>query len=84
MFEVDGRTWASRIREEGQLVGERQPRFRSGAPLAASLARLLEAITAPERLAEIGEWPLACQSSEDLLARVRGVPSTGARIAQRA
>ena len=48
-------------------------RVRFGRALAGSLAALLEGITDADRLEDIGEWLLVCDSGEALLARLRQV-----------
>ena len=49
----------------------RQARVRFGRALARSLAYLLEAVTDANRLEEIGEWLLVCDSGDAFLARLR-------------
>jgi len=84
MMETEGLTWADRIRAEGRRKwhaegrreGERklilrQARIRFGEQLADSLAVLLERIADVDRLEEIGEWLLDCDSGDSLLKRVR-------------
>ncbi|MDE0108222.1 MAG: Rpn family recombination-promoting nuclease/putative transposase [Bryobacterales bacterium] len=62
-------------RDEGRREGERklllrQARIRFGEALARSLATRLEGIADAERLEEIGEWLLVCDSGDALLARL--------------
>ncbi len=83
MLETESMTWADRMRAEGRregrqeaLAGERrlllrQARIRFGEALAGSLAALLEGIADANRLEEIGEWLLVCDSGDALLARLR-------------
>ena len=66
-------------REEGREQGLererklllRQARVRFGDTLERSMATLLEAVTDADRLEEIGEWLLVCDSGEAFLARLR-------------
>ncbi len=81
MPETEPRIWADRIREEGLKRGHaeglerklllRQARVRFGRVLARSIASLLEPVTDADRLEDIGEWLLACDSGEAFLARLR-------------
>ena len=79
MLETEPRTWADRIRDEGREQGLererklllRQTRVRFGDTLERSMATLLEAVTDADRLEEIGEWLLVCDSGEAFLARLR-------------
>ena len=63
-------------RIEGRCEGERKlilrlARIRFGEKLADSLTARLEGIADADRLEEIGEWLLVCDSGEALLARLR-------------
>ena len=63
-------------RLQGRCEGERKlilrlARIRFGDKLAGSLTARLEGIDDPDRLEEIGEWLLVCDSGEALLARLR-------------
>ena len=85
MLETERVTWADRIRNEGRdegrregrdegLAGERklllrQARIRFGEALAGSLAALLDGIADADRLEQVGEWLLVCDSGDALLAR---------------
>ncbi|MDE0101431.1 MAG: hypothetical protein OXN89_03545 [Bryobacterales bacterium] len=87
MLEQEPRTWADRIRAEeraevrAEMRAEmqrslvamllRQARLRFGGGLAMRLANRLEGITDTERLQDIGEWLLVCESGDALLARLR-------------
>ena len=83
MLETEPRTWADRIRDEGREQGREQglererklllrlARVRFGDTLERSMATLLEPITDADRLEEIGEWLLVCESGEAFLARLR-------------
>jgi len=81
MLETEPRTWADRMRDEGRAEGLererklllRQARVRFGGALVGSLAAVLEGIADPDRLEEIGEWLLVCDTGEALLARLRQV-----------
>ena len=79
-------TWADRIRDEGRregrdegLAGERKlllrlARIRFGDALAGSLAALLDGIADADRLEQVGEWLLVCDSGDALLARLGQQP----------
>ena len=78
MLETESQTWADRMRAEGRDEGRRdgerklllrQARIRFGEALARSLAAKLEGIADADRLEEIGEWLLVCDSGDALLAR---------------
>jgi hypothetical protein len=89
MLETEPRTWADRMRDEGReqglqagreegLARERKlllrlARVRFGGALVGSLPSLLEGIADTDRLEEIGEWLLVCDTGEALLARLRQV-----------
>ena len=65
-------------RDEG-LAGERKlllrlARIRFGEALAGSLAALLEGIADADRLEQVGEWLLVCDSGDALLARLGQQP----------
>ena len=79
MLETESLTWADRMRAEGRDEGRRegerklllrQARIRFGEALARRLATRLEAIADVERLEEIGEWLLVCDSGDALLSRL--------------
>ena len=71
MLETESLTWADRMRAEGERkLLLRQARIRFGEALARSLATRLEAIADADRLEEIGEWLLVCDSGDALLARL--------------
>ncbi len=83
MLETEPRTWADRIRDEGREKGRaanlererklllRLARVRFGRALARRMASLLEPISDADRLEEIGEWLLVCNSGEAFLTRLR-------------
>ena len=71
MLETESLTWADRMRAEGERkLLLRQARIRFGEALARSLAARLEGIADADRLEEIGEWLLVCDSGDALLARL--------------
>ncbi len=79
MLETESLTWADRMRaagrDEGLREGERnlllrQARIRFGEALARNLAARLEGIADVDRLEEIGEWLLVCDSADALLTRL--------------
>lgn len=78
MLETESETWADRMRAEGRreaLEGERklllrQARIRFGDALAGSLAAPLDRIADADRLEQIGEWLMVCDSGDALLARL--------------
>ena len=49
----------------------RQAQLRFGTETATALAPLLERVTDPEQLTQIGEWIILCVTGKDLLDRVR-------------
>ena len=76
LLESWGMTWADKMREQGRLEGLRQmlvvlAERRSGKSTAKSLSKLLEPITDPQRLIEVGIWLGDGISGEALLARLR-------------
>ena len=58
------------IAEERSLVCRMAAR-KFAADTAPRLSALLEDVADPERLAQVGEWIIECETGEDLLARVR-------------
>ena len=69
-------TWAEKMREQGRLKGLREmlvtfAERRIGDSTAQSLSKLLEPITDPQRLIEVGIWLGDGISGEALLARLR-------------
>ena len=42
------------------------------AETAPRMSALLERLRDPERLAEVGDWIIECETEEELLARVQG------------
>lgn len=66
--------WRAEGRAEGQAeVVRRQAAPKFGAETAERLAGRLAAIADPERVGEVGEWLLECESGEELLDRVEGL-----------
>ncbi len=87
MLETESVTWADRIRDEGRREGRdeglvagerklllRQARIRFGESLAGSLAAVLDGIADADRLEQVGEWLLVCDSGDALLARLGQQP----------
>ena len=63
--------WRAEGRTEGQAeVMRRQAARKFGPETAERLAGRLAEIADPERVGEVGEWLLECESGEDLLDRV--------------
>ena len=60
----------------------RQAASRFGEDTAGRLSEALAQVADPERLAEVGEWLVRCDTGAELLARVAGMaggrPGTGA------
>ena len=75
--------WTAQWRAEGQAeVMRRQAARKFGVVTADRLAEELERVRDPERVVEIGEWLIECESGEELLDRVRrkcmaAAPSAG-------
>ena len=55
----------------------RQAASRFGEDTAARLSETLAQVTDPERLAEVGEWLVQCDTGAELLARVAGMAGGG-------
>ena len=62
------------IEQERRLLS-RQAARKFEAETAPRLSALLERVADPERLAEVGEWIIACETEEELLARVQAAIS---------
>ena len=72
MLEAESMTWADRMRAKGERkLILRQARIRFGEQLADRLSGLLDGVADTDRLEEIGEWLLVCDSGDTLLARLR-------------
>ena len=72
--------WLAEGRVEGQAeVMRRQAARKFGAVMADRLAEELERVHDPERVVEIGEWLIECESGEELLDRVRRMRMTEVR-----
>ena len=79
--------WLAEGRVEGRAKGQsevmrRQAARKFGVVTADRLAEELERVRDPERVVEIGEWLIECESGEELLDRVRrkcmaAAPSAG-------
>ena len=79
LLESRGMNWAERMceegREQGRLIGRREmlmekAKNRIGESMAQSLAKLLEPVSDPERILEIGDWLDEGIGGEALLARL--------------
>ena len=75
--------WIAQGRAEGRTEGQiavmrRLAARKFGAETADRLAGHLAKISDPERLGEVGEWLLECDSGEELLARVARLCETAA------
>ena len=53
---------------------------RFGVATAERLAALLALITDTERLAEVGDWLVQCDTAADFLARVDAAPAEGREL----
>ena len=72
MLEAESMTWADRMRAKGERkLILRLARIRFGEQLADRLTGLLDGVADTDRLEEIGEWLLVCDSGDALLARLR-------------
>ena len=91
MLQQVGMDWSAKLRAEGRMEGRiegrtegqaavicRQATWKFGLDTADRLAGYLAEITDPERLGEIGEWLLECDSGEALLDRVARLCETAA------
>jgi len=68
----------ARGRAAERALLRRQARSRFGETCAGQLEQLIEAVDDPDRLADIGEWIIDCESGEALLLRVRKLTGRGA------
>ena len=64
-------------RAEERALLERMAASRFGADTAGRLSAVLAEIADPERLAEIGEWLVRCETAEEFLARADSVRGAG-------
>ena len=68
-----------RGREEGleheRFLLRRMAASRFGAGTAERLSEVLAHISEPERMAEVGEWLVRCDTGAELLARVEPAPA---------
>ena len=72
--------WLAEGRAEGRAeVMRRQAARKFGAMTADRLAEELERVHDPERVVEVGEWLIECESGEELLDRVKRMGTTAAR-----
>ena len=74
--------WQRKGREQGleheRALLQRMAASRFGAGVAERLAEVLARIADPDRLVEVGDWLVRCETGDDFLARV-AEPGTGAR-----
>ena len=79
--------WLAQGRAEGRVEGltegqakvmRRQAARKFGPELADRLDERLAGVADPERVVEVGEWLLECESGEELLARVDGLCESSA------
>ena len=82
MFAETVQQWRAEDREQGRKEGHREgiaqgievvcrmAARKFAAETAPRLSALLEGETDPERLAQVGEWIIECETGDDLLARV--------------
>ncbi len=63
--------------EQERALLERMAGLRFGAEAAARLSSVLAEVTDPERLAEVGEWLVRCETAEAFLARAESVRGVG-------
>ena len=74
--------WQRKGREQGleheRALLQRMAAARFGAGVAERLAEVLARIADPDRLVEVGDWLVRCETGDDFLARVVE-PGTGAR-----
>ena len=64
--------------EHERALLQRMAASRFGAGVAERLAEVLARIADPDRLVEVGDWLVRCETGDDFLARV-AEPGTGAR-----
>ena len=68
--------WVAQGREEGRLLCRLAAR-KFDAGVSGRLATALSNVADPERLAQIGEWIIECETAADLMARVLDKTSAG-------
>ena len=87
MLHQVGMDWSAKLRAEGQAEGRvegqaevvrRLAARKFGAETAERLVGRPAVIADPERVGEVGEWLLECDSGEELLDRVEGLCESGA------
>ena len=64
-------------RAEERALLRRMAASRFGADTAERLSGMLAGIADPERLAEVGEWLVRCETGEEFLARTESARSNG-------
>ena len=64
-------------RAEERALLERMAVSRFGTDTAERLSTVLADVADPERLAEVGEWLVRCETAEEFLARAESVRCTG-------
>ena len=64
-------------RQHERALLRRMAASRFGAEVAERLAGVLARTADPDRLVEIGDWPVRCETGDEFLARV-AEPGTGA------
>ena len=64
-------------RAEERTLLERMAASRFGTDTAERLSSVLADVADPERLAEVGEWLVRCETAEDFLARAESVRGAG-------
>ena len=78
------RQWFEEGREEGREQGQRallrrQAAWKFDAETAERLSDLLNGLSNPERLAEVGEWIIECETGAELLERAGSAGRAGDR-----
>ena len=63
--------------EQGRALLCRQTARKFDAAVGEGLAAALAGVADPERLAQVGDWIIECETGADLLARVRGDGRSG-------
>ena len=64
------RQWFEEGREQGQrALLRRQAAWKFDAETAERLSELLDGLSNPERLVEVGEWIIECETGAELLDR---------------
>ena len=63
--------------EQGRALLSRQAARKFDAAAGEGLAAALAGVADPDRLAQVGDWIIECETGADLLARVRGDDRAG-------